>query len=406
VLAPFSEQDARHSGPVRRWFVRHPVVMDAIVAACFGVPALAAWSFAGDAALVDRGDTPVLVTLVVIGTATLFARRHAALVVTGIETVLAAVALALTGGLNGFDIAVALALYSVATTRPPRATWTTLLAASSVIGAAALVWAPAGTRFVEITGLCALVLIALSIGVAVRNRRLHVAALVDRGNALARETTQSAQLAAAEERARIAREMHDVVAHSLSVMIALADGAAAAIARSPDSAHEAIRQVSETGRAALTDMRRVLGVLRDDGDQLGPPPGSTDLDTLVEAYRRAGLAVQLVVAGPGLPADTGLQLAVYRIVQEALTNALRHTHGAGRVDVKVAHVPGSVVIDVTDTGGVAAAHGTVTAPSSGGGRGIIGMRERAAIYGGTVEAGPFGPGWRVRTALHCEEETT
>lgn len=388
--------DARRIGPVRRWLRRNPVAMDWIVAVCFGVPASA-----GAAA---KWPEVTASALAVAGTVALLARRRAPFVVTGVLTALALASVVVHGGLNGFDVGLALALYAVATHRGSRATWVAALVPTALLTAAAFAWTPAETRGLEVGGLGVLVGTGLAVGVGVRNRRQHAQAIVERSHALARETEQRAQLATAEERARIAREMHDVVAHSLSVMIALADGAAAAVPRSPASAQAAITQVSETGRAALTDMRRVLGVLRDDDASYGPPPGGTDLAALVEGYRRAGLPVHLTVAGVSLPQDTGLQLAVYRIVQEALTNALRHTRGTGRVEARVAHADGRVEIEVVDDGGVA--HPGGPSPTPGSGRGIIGMRERAAIYGGTVEAGPAGSGWRVRTALHWDEEST
>ncbi|GEA89646.1 sensor histidine kinase [Cellulomonas cellasea] len=390
------ELDARPVGPVRRWLRRNPVAMDWVVAAFFAVPAFAGASTHWPAA------PPLLLALA--GTGALLARRRAPVLVTGALTVLGLASVALYGGLNGFDVGLALALYAVATERPPRDAWVEVVVPTVLLSGATLLWAPEHTHAVEITGLGVVVLVGVATGVGVRNRRLHGRAIVERGHALARETEQRAQLATAEERARIAREMHDVVAHSLSVMIALADGAAAAVPRSPASAQAAIAQVSETGRAALTDMRRVLGVLRDDDASYGPPPGGTDLAALVEGYRRAGLPVHLTVSGTALPKDTGLQLAVYRIVQEALTNALRHTRGSGHVEARVSRTDGTVEIEVTDDGGVAQPGGPPPTPGSG--RGIIGMRERAAIYGGTVEAGPSGAGWRVRTALHWDEEGT
>jgi signal transduction histidine kinase len=258
-------------------------------------------------------------------------------------------------------------------------------------------------------------LVAIAIGTSVRNRRLHVAALVDRANALAVEREQGAQLAAAAERARIAREMHDVVAHSLSVMIALADGAGAALDRAPDRAREALDELSGTGRAALADMRRVLGALRDPGAPtdpgapLDPQPGSLDLGRLVERFRTAGVPVRWTSTGPPLPPDAGLQLAVYRIVQESLTNVLRHAPGSARVEVVVASAPGRVDVTVTDAGSPAGGSGGAggaagTGSAAGSGRGLIGMRERAAVYGGRVEAGPHDGGWRVHAALTWDGE--
>ncbi|NTW42187.1 MAG: hypothetical protein HGA44_20300 [Cellulomonadaceae bacterium] len=231
-----------------------------------------------------------------------------------------------------------------------------------------------------------------------RNRRLHVAELVARGNALARDRDQQALLARAAERTRIAREMHDVVAHSLSVMIALADGAGAALDRAPDRSRAALDELSATGRTALADMRRVLGVLHEPDAPLQPQPGSDDLGELVERFRATGLPVRTAGLACPLPADTGLQLAVYRIVQESLTNALRYAPATALVDVTISRSPSSVEVVVTDTGA-----GALVVDQGGAGHGLVGMRERVEVYGGTVTAGPWRGGWRVHAVLPWQE---
>ena len=203
-------------------------------------------------------------------------------------------------------------------------------------------------------------------------------------------------MARAEERARIAREMHDVVAHSVSVMVTLADGAGAALGRSPDRARIALDELAATGRAALGDMRRILGVLDEGGEaDLDPQPGARELGALVERFRTAGLPVRLTRSGPDLD-DPGLGLTVFRVVQEALTNTLRHAPGCERVEVLVAVEAARVVVDVADSGGPGASSGP------GCGRGLVGVRERVAAYGGTVSAGPDAGGWRVRVELPRE----
>jgi len=366
--------------------------MDWIVALLFGLPGVIGLA-------VSRPLKLQLLPVVVATAAALFARRRAPLIVLGSVTALALVAMALGSTGNGFDFAIACAVYAVAANRPARATWIGVLAATTVMSVAIVARAATANPTEQLSNLFFLVLVALAIGMNTRSRRSHVAQLVERANALARETEQRAQLATAEERSRIAREMHDVVAHSLSVMIALADGAGAAIDRSPGSARAAVDQVAETGRAALGDMRRVLGVLSDGDTTFSPPPGGTDLDRLVQSYRAAGLPVTLTVSGASLPGDVGLQLSVYRIVQESLTNALRHSSRSGPVTVEVAREPGGVRISVVSPLAV-----TASRPTRPGGRGIIGMRERAAIYGGSVDAGPSAGSWRVRADLHWDEE--
>ena len=410
ATAPFSEQDARRLGPVRRWFWRHPVASDWLVTVSF----VALVTLATQLGTSIRHPL-VLAALILLAGTTLLVRRRLPLPVLAVVTAIAVAVVLLTGGLNGTDLAIALAVYAVAAATPSRHAWAALAGALGIVTAAILL-ADTAAYAGELAGLGVITFAAMAIGSGVRNRRLHIRELLERGNALARETDHRARLATVEERARIAREMHDVVAHSLSVMIALADGAAASIDRSPASARTAIGAVSTTGRAALSDMRRVLGVLRDGEASVGPPPGGLDLEELVQSFRTAGLPVDLVVAGTPLPDDTGLQLAVYRIVQESLTNALRHTGGSGSVVARVAHTAGTVTIEVTDDGGLshtvrlpttstplATATGRTRGATPSGGRGLIGMRERAAIYDGSVEAGPSGTGWRVSAALHVDQ---
>jgi signal transduction histidine kinase len=398
---PFTVQSAQRAGPVRRFFRRHPAAMDAVVVAWFAVPSL------GVAVLDPQPGRPVAptVALVLAGGAALALRRRAPVVVALVLAVLASATMVVAAALTGFDFALAFGLYAVASLRPARVAWPTAgVAVAIVSGTILLIGDPTvlvedaplspEARWAEVTGLLVVVLLAMAVGISVRNRRLHLTDLVERANALARERDRQAQLALAEERTRIAREMHDVVAHSVSVMIALADGAAAALERSPDRSRAALDELSGTGRSALADMRRILGVLQDDGAPLAPQPGAVDLDALVERFRTAGLPVRTTGLATPLPADAGLQLAVFRIVQESLTNALRHAPGTEAVDLTVQVSDASTVVEVTDHGP------TVPGGETGGaGQGLVGMRERAAVYGGSVEAGPHGPGWRVRAVL-------
>jgi signal transduction histidine kinase len=403
--APFSELTARRLGPIRRFFVRHPVAMDVTIIAIF-----VAWC--GLSALVatfpdESGSNPLagLATSAVTAVV-LFWRRRAPVLVTAAVVALLVANIAMTGTTAAFDLALAFAVYAVAANRPTSTAWATTIGAAALF--APTIWLfgeqvsesmdstgetiTADPRVPSIVSFAILTLIALAIGTSVRNRRQHIAELVERANALARDREQQAELARVTERSRIAREMHDVVAHSLSVMIALADGAGAALERSPDRARTALGELSETGRSALSDMRRVLGVLDRTNAPLEPQPGQPDLGELVERFRTAGLTVRAQGLDDTLPGDAGVQLAVYRIVQESLTNALRHAPGS-TVDLTVASTPEDVTVKVVDHGGV---RGT---ESPGAGRGLIGMRERAGVYGGTVEAGPWHDGWQVLATL-------
>ena len=204
--------------------------------------------------------------------------------------------------------------------------------------------------------------------------------------------------AVAGERATIARELHDVIAHSVSVMTVQAGAARLLLDEDPPRARESLVAVEETGRQALAEMRRLLGILRGDEHEtrLAPQPGIADLDALVEQVRTAGLPVDVVVDGEPKPLPPGIDLAAYRVVQEALTNALKHA-GAARAQVSIRYGPTAVEVAVTNNGQGARANG------GGGGHGLIGMRERVTLYGGEFEAGPRrGGGYAVRASLPLE----
>jgi len=218
----------------------------------------------------------------------------------------------------------------------------------------------------------------------------------ERAARLEHDQEERARAAAADERARIARELHDVIAHSVSVMTVQAGAARLLLDGDPHRAAEPLRAVEETGRQALAEMRRLLGVLRDDAGEpeLVPQPGLKDLPTLATTIREAGLEVTMTVEGQQRPLPAGVELAAYRILQEALTNTLKHA-GAARAQVTVRYAPDSVTLEVRDDG-----H---TPPADGRGHGLLGMRERAVLYGGELEAGPLpGGGFSVRARLPVE----
>jgi signal transduction histidine kinase len=431
-----TELSARRLGPVRRFLARRPVVLDVLVVLVFlgwaAVTGLGADStYALSAYLGDERVLQMqaaLLVLMLVGAAALLRRRQRPVLVAAVTGVLGVLALATTGAMSGFEVALGLALYAVAASVRPLVTWlTAVLTVAAVMLAARLLELPAtvlGATLalppealpeVDGSGQAQLVpylaLLGIAVGTGVRAQRLRLAAFVEHANALAREQEQRALLAQAAERARIAREMHDVVAHSISVMIALGGGARAAIDWAPDRSREALDELVATGRAALGDVRRVLGVLHDDGDArpgdpdvardedgtaMAPQPGSIDLVTLVERFRTAGLPLRTTgLADAGLPElDANLQLAVYRLVQEALTNALRHAPGTPAVDLAVHRDGDRVEVVVTDQGPTRSVE-----PSPGSQRGLVGMRERVAAFDGDVEAGPYGRGWRVRALL-------
>ncbi|GAA3183836.1 sensor histidine kinase [Blastococcus jejuensis] len=212
-----------------------------------------------------------------------------------------------------------------------------------------------------------------------------------------------ARAAVAEERARIARELHDVVTHHVNLVVLQAMAASGMLDHDPERVREPLAVIERSGREALTEMRRLLGVLREeDGERpLAPQPGVGDVDDLVGSARSAGLSVGLAVSGTPRRLPAGLGLTVYRIVQESLTNAARHAAGS-TVGVSLRYAPEAVEVAVVDDGGRQVEH----APA-GGGRGLLGMRERVAVYAGTLEAGPVPEGGfavHARLPLSPEEQ--
>jgi signal transduction histidine kinase len=241
---------------------------------------------------------------------------------------------------------------------------------------------------------------AVALGFAVRIRRAQLASLRDRAVRLEIERDQRSKLAAASERTRVAREMHDIIGHNLSVIISLADGGAYAAEATPERSRDALRLVGEAGRQALGELRRMLGVLREQPAalELHPQPRIADIEGLCGRLGAAGPEVVYRSGGELESLDHGVQLMAYRIVQEALTNSLKHAGPHTRVHVLLTVEGTRLRIRVRDTG---RPEGTGRPPPSPGeGHGLAGMRERAALYGGTVTAGPVpGGGWTVRAVL-------
>jgi signal transduction histidine kinase len=339
------------------------------------------------------------------------------------------------------DVALLVAFYTVAAYERPRR----ILAAALVLEAGAVpvaLWQAVPPAHLIVVA-SALVTVAGLIGYYLRTRRAFLASLVGRAERLERERDREALLAAAAERARIAREMHDIVAHNLAVMIALADGAAYTARADPRQAVAIMGQVSGTGRSALTEMRRLLGVMREPAAAArpdhAPQPALADVDDLLETVRAAGLPTALTVSGSPSALPLSVQLALYRLIQEALTNTLKHA-GATAARVCLSYRPGEIELEIIDNGrpglppvtgrratGPTATGPTATGPTATGmsatgpgavgpaaasvaaagsaGHGIVGMRERAAVFGGLVAAGPRpAGGWRVHTVLRLDPQ--
>jgi signal transduction histidine kinase len=296
------------------------------------------------------------------------------------------------------ELALLIALFTVADRRPRRQA---LIAAGAVevlaAVAAVTVEATQDGSWLSLLFISGLVAAAYFAGNSLQTRRAYLAAAVDRAERLERERDQLQQLAVTDERNRIARELHDIVAHSLSVMITLADAARSDDHHTPTAADLAMAQVSATGREAMAEMRRLLGVLRNGeaATPLAPQPTLAQLEELLEQSRAAGLPARLTMVGRPVPVAGPLQATVYRIVQEALTNALKHAQQPTRVTVALTWTPQLLEIEVSDDG--VAVPPVQPGPGS---HGIVGMRERVGLFDGRMTSGPGRTGgWTVAVAL-------
>jgi signal transduction histidine kinase len=314
--------------------------------------------------------------------------------------VTAAIALvqAIAGTVAAGDIALLLGLYAVGAHDDRRWAVPTAAATAQVgVLLAAMRWDPAGDLLSSMLLLTGTVTAPWVVGRYVRTRRAYVESVLERASTAERERDQAALQAVADERARISRDMHDIVAHSLSVMVTLSDGAAMSFARAPNDAKEAMEQTSIVGRQALDEMRRLLGVLTDSGHpELSPQPGVADIDELVSQVRATGLAVEHVVVGEQLDLPASAQLAVYRAVQEGLTNVLKHAQAPTRAAVTLRYLASGIDVEVDNDD----EPDRVDKAPVRIGRGLTGMRERAASYGGTLEAFRRSDGgWHVASHL-------
>ncbi|MCX4818461.1 sensor histidine kinase [Streptomyces sp. NBC_01142] len=246
--------------------------------------------------------------------------------------------------------------------------------------------------------------LAWVLGDSIRTRRAYFAQLEERATRLEREREAQSKVAVAAERARIARELHDVVAHNVSVMVVQADGAAYVLDAAPDQAKQALETISTTGRQALAEMRRLLGVLRTgDAPESGeyvPQPDVQQIEDLVEQVRGAGLTVDFKIEGTPRPLPSGVELTAYRIVQEALTNTRKHGGPEAGASVRLVYFDDGLGLLVEDDGRGSAHELYEDGGADGRGHGMIGMRERVGMVGGTLDAGPRpGGGFRISALL-------
>lgn len=393
----------RPPGVIRRFWARHPRLTDVIVAlltALVTFPAPGRDDLTADARLWTTVRPIVVVVLTLACVAMLWRRR---LPLVSFSLAAGGAILAVSSGAGVGAATTAVAVYAVAVYAGSSAAW---IASGIVVGGAAMAAGvtvlvgvlPWSTAVNGCAALAVGLLLGCLVGVNIGNRARYVAALMETSRRLWAERAQQTQIAAAAERARIAREMHDVVSHSLTVMVALAEGATAT--DDAPRARAATAQIATTGRGALDQMRVMLGVLRD-GDAQRAPLAPLDGDTVrdaVAAARSAGVPVVLRTTG-GEITDLPVRLAVARVVQEGLTNVIRHAPSAQEVTVTISSTASEVVVEVVNDG--------VEGPASGGGYGIRGLHERAARVGGVAEAGCRPDGrWRIRLTVPTPTERT
>ncbi len=383
------------------WDARFAGIVDSAVAiglflACSG------WFF-------EIGPKPSIGFVVAL-TSPLFLRRRLPFTVFLTVSAVALVQLVVTGPLWA-DISLLVALYSVAAVSEWIRVIISLLILEIGVIAATVQWTPIGSLFKSLVFLTGMAFAAFLTGVVARALRGQIDWLAERAHRLEIERDQQASLAAAAERARIAREMHDVVSHNLQVMVTLADAACIARGQRTDRSTEAMAEVATTGRQAMADMRRMLGLLRAEHEPTGstylqgphvdpPQPGIHELGALIERVKSTGLPVEIEWRGDPFALSEAAELTVYRIVQEALTNTLRHAASSDEVRVVMTFSEPNITIRVTDSG--MAAPPVLDTPRVDGqqGHGIANMTERAAAFGGALRSGPAeNGGWRVETTL-------
>jgi signal transduction histidine kinase len=372
-----------------------PLLIDVVVVIALAVTGVAQLWLSPTEGLV--GGRVVHTVLVAAFTLPLLLRRRYPVAVFAALLAAAWLQLELGGGLGQPFFAVIIALYAVGAHTPSPATY---VGPAVVVLQAALVDVPrlrAGDPWDEVVPTWFVLLGVWAFGRWMRHRAVAAAALVQRAEAAERDQAREAARAVAQERARIARELHDLVAHSMSVIVIQAQGAQRAIDTAPAQATEAMRSVETAARSGLAEMRRLLGLLTPDtAAGTSPQPNLHQLPDLIAQLEAAGMPVDLRIEGTVRTLPAGLELAGYRVVQEAMTNALKHA-GPVPVDVRLSYQGDCLDIEVTDEGPPQLASPSIT---PAGGHGLVGMRERVALYGGTVQAGSRpGGGYTVHARL-------
>ncbi|WP_371097339.1 sensor histidine kinase [Streptomyces sanglieri] len=393
---------------VRHWLRDHPLALDATLALAVLV-AMVVGSFvhprSGEGP--SFGTRPPAVSgvlLMVAGAVALIWRRRSPMAVLAVTAGLTVVELVKSDPPAPVVMATVIALCTVAARTDRPTTWRVGLLTVAVLTASAMLFGAAPWYSQENFGVFAWTGMACAAGDAVRSRRAFVDAIRERADRAERTREEEARRRVAEERLRIARDLHDVVAHHIALVNVQAGVAAHVMDKRPDQAKEALAHVREASRSALDELRATVGLLRQSGDPAAPTepaPGLAVLDVLVDTVRRAGLPVEVVCTDRRPPLPAAVDLAAYRVIQEALTNVRKHAGPGARAEVSVVRVGSTAEVTVLDNGfGGGGCHG------DGGGHGLLGMRERVTALGGTLTAGPrYGGGFRVHAILPVEART-
>ncbi|MFI6056915.1 sensor histidine kinase [Streptomyces sp. NPDC051286] len=396
---------------VRRWLRDHPLAFDGALAVAV-LAAMIAGSFTDPNApngpsFGTRTPEAGSVVLMVLAAAVLALRRRNPMAV-----------LAATGGLSIVEfvlvdppapvvMSAVVALYTVAASTDRPTTWRVGLLTMAVLTASAMVFGASPWYNQQNLGVFAWTGMAGAAGDAIRSRRAFVDAIRERAERAERTREEEARRRVAEERLRIARDLHDVVAHHIALVNVQAGVAAHVMDKRPDQAKEALAHVREASRSALGELRATVGLLRQSGDPEAPTepaPGLAVLDELVETVRRAGLPVEVACVDRRPPLPAAVDLAAYRVIQEALTNVRKHAGPGAKAEISVVQVGATAEVTVLDNG-----TGSPEAPgvaADGGGHGLLGMRERVTALGGILTAGPrYGGGFRVHAILPVRART-
>lgn len=376
----------------------HPALVDAAWAAALLVLAVVSTNDPPSAAQTAPSSEPFGVALLLGATLPYAVRRKAPLAVFAVSA-LSVLVLAGVGYFEGATPIVALlGAYTVGARCRTRTAVLTYLALAGGLLTLFVSDPPGSFDFAGLLANLALFAVAFLVGANLTSRRTRVEALEQRAEALGREREEEARRAVSEERLRIAQELHDVVAHSMGVIAVQAGAGLHVIDADPVAAKRSLEAISGTSRSTLSEIRRLLGVLRgDDGTlaEYAPAPGAADLPALVDDVTAAGVPTTLRLSGDAADVPKGVGLTTYRVVQEALTNVLKHGGPGAAAEVTVSLSPDAVDIAVDDDG-----RGIDLAAEPGAGHGLLGMRERVAVYGGTLDVGPRpSGGFRVRARL-------